>query len=226
MHKSIGLAIARPLSFLRASWLLIPRPSASSAAQIAKAMASACLADEVLTHLGDFLDDRALCALACSERLRWDRSASQRQTRKDEQLYFLQLQGNAECAWDCECAAELQEDVAPFVRECFWGGPNDLRPDVWFHIEFISSRSDLPQLPRAVKTFLLGLRGLDDLHVLSETLTFHDEYTGYRTFDDGVRHEADILRRLFQKLIRCATVVEPYPHNVGTWTRPSGGEEE
>ena len=85
MHKSIGLATARPLSFLRASWLLIPRPSASSAAQIAKAMASACLADEVLTHLGDFLDDHELCALACSERLRWDRSALQRQTRKDEQ---------------------------------------------------------------------------------------------------------------------------------------------
>ncbi len=48
-------------------------------------MASACLADEVLTHLGDFLDDHALCALACSERLRRDRSAPQRQTRKDEQ---------------------------------------------------------------------------------------------------------------------------------------------
>ena len=185
-------------------------------------MASACLADEVLTHLGDFLDDRALCALACSERLRWDRSASQRQTRKDEQLYFLQLQGNAECAWDCERAAELLDHVAPFVGECFWGGPSDLRPDVGFHIEFLSSRSNLPQLHRAVKTFLLGLRGLDDLHVLSETLTFHDEYTGDRTFDDGARHQADILRRLSQKLVQCATDLEPYPHNSGSWV----GEEE
>ena len=58
-------------------------------------MASARLADEVLTHLGDFLDDPGLCALACSERMRWDRSSLQRQTRKDEQLHFLQLRGNA-----------------------------------------------------------------------------------------------------------------------------------
>ena len=106
------------------------------------------------------------------------------------------------------------------MGECFWGSPSDLRPDVGFHIEFLSSRSNLPQLHRAVKTFLLGLRGLDDLHVLSETLTFHDEYTGDRTFDDGVRHEADILRRLFQKLIRCATVVEPYPRNFDVWVPP------
>ena len=191
-------------------------------------MASAGLADEVLTHLGDFLDDHALCALACSERLRQDRSAPQRQTRKDEQEQILQLLGNAECAWDCERAAQLLDHVRiePFVEECFWGSDDDLRPDVWFHIEFRSSRRKLPQLCQAVKRFLLGLRGLDDLHVLSETLTFHHEYTGYRTFNDGVRHEADILRRLFQKLIRCATVVEPYPHKVGTWTRPSGDEEE
>ena len=183
-------------------------------------MASACLADEVLTHLGDFLDDHALCALACSERLRWDRSALQRQTRKDEQKHFLQLQGRAECPWDCERAAELLDHVAPFVGECFWGGTSDLRPDVWFHIEFLSSRSDLPQLHRAVKTFLLGLRGLDDLHVLSETLTFHDEYTGYRTFDDGVRHQAGILCRLFQKLVRRANDLVPNPHNFGFWSSP------
>ena len=190
-------------------------------------MASACLADEVLTHLGDFLDDHALCALACSERLRWDRSASQRQTRKDEQKQVLQLQGNAEWPWDCERAAELLDRIAPFVSGCFWGRPSELLPDVgFFHIEFISSRSDIPQLHRAVKTFLLGLRGLDDLHVLSETLTFRDEYTGDRTFDDGVRHEADILHRLFQKLIQCAKDVEPYLHNFGIWTRPSCGEEE
>ena len=180
-------------------------------------MASARLADEVLTHLGDFLDDPELCALACSERMRWDRSSLQRQTRKDEQLHFLQLRGNAECPWDCERAAGLLDRVAPFVSECFWGGTRDLRPDVWFHIEFVSSHSDLPQLHRAVKTFLLGLRGLEDLHVLNETLTFHDEYTGYRTFDAGSRHQADIPRRLSQKLVRRATVLEPYPHNYGTW---------
>ena len=68
-----------------------------------------------------------------------------------------------------------------------------------------------------MKTFLLGLRGLDDLHVLSETLTFHDEYTGDRTFDDGARHQADILRRLSQKLVWRASDLEPYSHNFGAW---------
>ena len=47
------------------------------------------LFDEILTHLGDFLDDQALCALASTERLRWEESDSQRQTRKNEQAQFL-----------------------------------------------------------------------------------------------------------------------------------------
>ena len=87
----------------------------------------------------------------------------------------------------------------------------------WFHIEFVSRRCDLSQLHRAIKTFLFRIRGLDDLHVLSETLTFHYDYSGYRTFDDGVRHQADILRRLSHKLVRRAMVLEAYPHNFGTW---------
>ena len=103
MHKGIGLAIAHPsLSLHIANWLL-PRPSASCAAQLTEAMASACL--PVLTYLGDFLDDPELCALACSERMRWDRSALQRQTRKDGQLLVLLLSGRAECRDDCERAA-------------------------------------------------------------------------------------------------------------------------
>ena len=60
-------------------------------------MAGARLADEILTHMGEFMDDPGLCALACSERMRWDRSSLQRQTRKNEQLQFLQLRGHTEC---------------------------------------------------------------------------------------------------------------------------------
>ena len=218
MQKSIGLVLVHPpLSLTSCSQLASSASAPFCATQHAKAMAGARLADEVLTHLGDFLDDPGLCALACSERMRWDRSSLQRQTRKDEQLQFLQLRGNAECPWDCERVAGLLDRIAPFVSECLWGSTDDLRPDVWFHIEFVSRRCDLSQLHRAIKTFLFGLRGLEDLHVLSETLTFHDEYTGYRTFDDGARHQADILRRLPHKLVRRATVLEAYPHNFGTW---------
>ena len=55
------------------------------------------------------------------------------------------------------------------------------------------------------------------MRILSETLSFHDEHTGYWTFDGGARHHAEILRRLSQKLVRHAMVVEPYSHNYGTW---------
>ena len=130
------------------------RPNTPScAAQIAKAMAGARLADEILTHMGDFLDDPGLCALACSERMRWDRSSLQRQTRKDEQLLFLQLRGHAECPRDCERAAGLLGRIWIFVSDCFWGAPCECRPGVFFHIEFVSRRCDLPQLHRAVKNF-------------------------------------------------------------------------
>ena len=67
-----------------------------------------------------------------------------------------------------------------------------------------------------MKTFLLRLRGLD-LRILSETLTFYDEYTGFWTFDGGVRRHADLLCRLSRKLVRRAAVSEPYRHNYGAW---------
>ena len=163
-------------------------------------MASARLADEVLTHMGDFLDDPGLCALACSERMRWDRSSLQRQTRKDEQLHVLLLSGRAECRDDCERAA-LQlggVNVEPFLGECFWGGRHEL--DLRFHVEFCSSRRDLPLLCLAVETWLGRLQAMSDMHVLRETLTFHDEFTGDRLYDDGAYHRFDIPRRVFDKV--------------------------
>ena len=179
-------------------------------------MAGARLADEILTHMGDFLDDLGLCALACSERMRWDRSSLQRQTRKDEQLLFLQLRGHAECPRDCERAAGLLGRIWIFVSDCYWGAPCDCRPGVYFHIEFVSRRCDLPLLHQAVKTYLLRLRGLH-LRTLSETLNFENEYSGFWTFDGGARRHADLLCRLSRKLVRRAAVSEPYRHNYGTW---------
>ena len=85
---------------------------------------------------------------------------------------------------------------------------------MYFHIEFVSRRCDLPQLHRAVKTYLLRLRGLH-LRTLSETLHFHDEYSGFWTFDGGTRRHADLLCRLTRKLVRRAAVSEPYLHNYG-----------
>ena len=181
-------------------------------------MAIARLADEVLTLLGDFSDDPELCAIACSDRARWERSTLQRQTRKDEQMHYLQLEGRAWGSWDCIPVARLLDPLTPYMSECFWGTHDDFRMDVAFHIEFECERCRISKLHRAVKTFLIGLRGLGGLRALRETLTFQDEYTGVRTNDDGQHHQVDILRRLSQKPVRRVTrMMEPYPYRYGTW---------
>ena len=165
-------------------------------------MAIARLPAGVLSHLGDYLDDAGLCMHACSERDRWARSAPQRQARKDGQLQFLLLSGVAECASDCDRACELLSGgaIAPFVGECTWGEGGDPR----FHVNFRASRRDLPLLCRAVETFLGGLLGLVDAHILRETLTFSDEFSGMRLMDDGDYHRVDIPRRVLEKVTwRC-----------------------
>ena len=175
------------------------------------------LTDELLTELGAFLDDPGLCALACSERARWDKSSLQRQARKDGQLLFLRLRGHADCRRDCERAADLLQHIWVFVSDCFWGSPRCCHSDVYFNIEFVCRRCDIPHLHKAVKAYLARLRRLP-LRTLSETLHFHDEYSGFWTFDGGVRRHVDLLCRLTRKLVRQAAVSDTYPHNFGTWS--------
>ena len=104
------------------------------------------------------------------------------------------------------------------MSECFWGTHDDFYMDVAFHIEFECERRHISKLHRAVKTFLIRLRGLRCGRVLRETLTFQDEYTGDRIPDDGEYHQADILRRLSQKLAcRVKRMMEPYPYCYGEW---------
>ena len=179
-------------------------------------MAGTHLADEILTEMGAFLDDPGLCALACSERARWHRSSLQRQARKDGQLLFLHLRGHADCRRDCERAAELLQHIWVFVSDCHWGSPRCCHSDVYFNIEFVCRRCDIPQLYDAVKAYLARLRRFP-LRTLSETLHFHDEYSGFWTFDGGFRRHVDLLCRLTRKLVRQAAVSETYPHNFGSW---------
>ena len=171
-------------------------------------MAFARLPAGVLSHLGDYLDDAGLCTHASSERDRWAHSARQRQARKDGQLQFLLLSGVAECAGDCDGACALLSGgaIAPFVGECTWGEGGDPR----FHVNFRASRSDLPLLCRAVETFLDGLRALIDAHLLRETLTFSDEFTGMRLMDDGACHRIDIPRRVLEKVTRRCQKARPW----------------
>ena len=65
-----------------------------------------------------------------------------------------------------------------------------------------SSRQNLPLLRRTLKAFLRDLHGLADLHVLNETLTFREEYTGERLYDNGAQHRADIALRFYDKVRR------------------------
>ena len=174
-------------------------------------MAIARLPAGVLSHLGDYLDDAGLCMHASSERDRWAHSARQRQARKDGQLQFLLLSGVAECASDCDRACELLsgDAIAPFVGECTWGEGGQ-EPDPRFHVNFRASRRDLPLLCRAVETFLDGLRALIDAHLLRETLTFSDEFTGMRLMDDGACHRIDIPRRVLDKVTRQCRRARPW----------------
>ena len=120
-----------------------------------------------MTSLGDLLDDKTLCAMAFAERLRQDRSASQRQTRKDEQEQILRRMGRAECPVDCERVAGLLyvSSIAPFVVECFWDSDEEAHrlPDVLLHLEFRCSRYNLPLLRRALEAFLRDLHNLADM---------------------------------------------------------------
>ena len=73
-------------------------------------MASARLSDECLALFGDFLDDAGLCALAGAERVSWERSCVQRQTRK-EQVHVVLLTATAFCQEDRQ-----RENAASLVQ--------------------------------------------------------------------------------------------------------------
>ena len=164
------------------------------------------IADDMFMGLGSLLDDKTLCEMACAERLCWDRSASERQMREDEQQQILELMGRAECHEDCERVTGLlhSSSIAAFVVENFWhsDGESQRFSDVLFHLEFRCSRQNLPLLRRTLKAFLRDLHGLADLHVLNETLTFREEYTGERLYDNGAQHRADIALRFYDKVRR------------------------
>ena len=168
-----------------------------------------CIVDEpfVLKILGDLLDDRTFCRMACAERLLWDQSAPQRQWRKAEQQLTVRLRGRAECHVDCEGVALLLQfsDTAPFLGECFWDEDVGTPFEELLDIEFRCSRTNLSLLRLAIKTFLQDLRQIEDLHVLRETLTFSDEFTGVRLYDNGKHYRSDIPCRLFSK-VRARTI--------------------
>ena len=131
-----------------------------------------------------------------------DRSASEKQMRQDEQQQTLELIGRAECHQDCQRVVRLlyASNVAPFVFENFWHSDDDRFPDVLLHLEFRCSRYNLPLLRRALEAFLRDLHNLADMHVLTDTLTFREDYTGQRLYDNGTQHRAVIALRFYDRV--------------------------
>ena len=130
-----------------------------------------------------------------------DRSASEKQMW-DKRQQTLQLMGRAGCHKDCQRVVRLlyASNVAPFVFENFWHSDDDRFPDVLLHLEFRCSRQNLPLLRRALKAFLRDLHNLAEMHVLTDTLTFREEYTGQHLYDNGAQHRADIALRFYDKV--------------------------
>ena len=130
-----------------------------------------------------------------------DKCASEKQMRYKQQQ-TLQLMGRAQCHQDCQRVVRLlyASNVAPFVFENFWHSNDNYFPDVLVHLEFRCSRQNLPLLCRALAAFLQDLCYLSDMHVLTETLTFREEYTGQRLFDNGAQHRADIALRFYDRV--------------------------
>ena len=157
--------------------------------------------DDMFASMSPFLDDKTLCAMACAERLCLDSSASERQMREDEQQQTLELMGRAECHEDCQRVAGLlyASSIAPYVVENFWHSDDEF-PDVLLHLEFRCSRQNLPLLRRALKALLQDLHNLADMHVLTDTLNFREEYTGQRLYDNGAQHRADIALRFCDRV--------------------------
>ena len=129
-----------------------------------------------------------------------DRVTSEKQLQNNLQQ-TLRLMGRAECEEDCSRAVTLlyASSVAPFVSQSFWSHDEHC-PDVVLNLEFRCSRQDLPLLCHALVAYLQDLCSLTDMHALTETLTFREEYTGQRLYDNGTQHRGDIALRFYDRV--------------------------
>ena len=155
----------------------------------------------LVSGISIYLDDKTLCRLSCAEHLTHSLTRAQRHQKKEEQPLTLRLKGRAECEMDCASISLLlrYSETAPFVTQVFYVDDAESLFDKLLHIEFSCTRKSLLTLHEAVKIFLEDLISIEVFYVLRETLTFSDEYTGIREYDNGAFHRADICNRLVAK---------------------------
>ncbi len=155
----------------------------------------------LVTGISLYLDDRTLCRLSCAERLTHSLTCEQRQHQQQEQPLTVRLKGRTECDMDCASIALLLQysETAPVVSQVFWVDDAETIFDKLLHVEFSCQRKTLLSLHEAVKIFLKDLLQIEVFQVLRETLTFSDEFTGIRAYDNGKFHRADVCNRLVAK---------------------------
>ena len=109
-------------------------------------------------------------------------SASDRASQKlqDNAQQIVQLMGRANSHRDCQRLVRLLDAsrAAPFVYETFWHSDDEYFPDVSVHLEFRCKPQDLSRLCWAVESLLQDLCNVPELNVLTDTLTFTEEYSG------------------------------------------------
>ena len=154
----------------------------------------------LVSGISMYLDDKTLCRLSSAERLTYNLTRAERRQKKEEQPLTLRLKGRAECEMDCASISLLlrYSETAPFVTQVFYVDC-ETPFDKLLHIVFSCTRMSLLTLHEAVKIFLEDLVSIEVFYVLRETLTFSDEYTGIREYDNGANHRADICNRLVAK---------------------------
>ena len=154
----------------------------------------------LVSGISIYLEDKTLCRLSCAERLSRSLTCEQRQHRQEEQPLTVRLKGRTECDMDGASIALLLQysETAPFVSQVFWVDAETIF-DKLLHVEFSCQRKTLSSLHDAVKIFLKDLLQIEVFYVLRETLTFSDEFTGIRAYDNGKYHRADVCGRLVAK---------------------------
>ena len=129
-------------------------------------------------------------------------SASDRASQKlqDNAQQIVQLMGRANTHRDCQRLVRLLDAsrAAPFVFENFWHSDDEYFPDVVVSVEFRCSRQDLSRLCWAIESLLQDLCNIPELNVLTDTLTFSEEYSGQRLYDRGNQHRANFALRFYK----------------------------
>ena len=129
-------------------------------------------------------------------------SASDRASQKlqDNAHQIVQLMGRANSHRDCQRLVRLLDAsrAAPFVYENFWHSDDEYFPDVVVSVEFRCSRQDLSRLCWAIESLLQDLCNVPELNVLTDTLTFSEEYSGQRMYDRGNQHRANFALRFYK----------------------------